>query len=180
MVAAVVIALAVAVIDYFRPSPLPERLSIAVLPLENLSGDPEQDYYGIGVTDGIIGELARIPNLRVATLTNVRTLQEIESADFRHCSRASGQSCRYRLRISWEREYSRQHPVDRGRVGRSLVVRGLRTESGRRTGTDEGLVPRDRHRNSNRDLELRMYTSVMRTSGKLIRTLMMTASTQRF
>ncbi|HXK01011.1 MAG TPA: protein kinase [Verrucomicrobiae bacterium] len=39
--------------------------SIAVLPLENLSGDPGQEYFADGMTDALIGELARIRGLRV-------------------------------------------------------------------------------------------------------------------
>jgi len=39
--------------------------SIAVLPMENLSGDPEQDYFADGMTQALINELGRISNLRV-------------------------------------------------------------------------------------------------------------------
>ncbi len=39
--------------------------SIAVLPLENLSGDASQDYFADGMTDAVITELAKIGNLRV-------------------------------------------------------------------------------------------------------------------
>jgi len=38
--------------------------SIAVLPLENLTGDAEQDYFVDGVTDELIGHLAQISGLR--------------------------------------------------------------------------------------------------------------------
>jgi TolB-like protein/DNA-binding winged helix-turn-helix (wHTH) protein/cytochrome c-type biogenesis protein CcmH/NrfG len=41
--------------------------SIAVLPLENLSGNPAQEYLADGTTDELITELARIPNLRVVS-----------------------------------------------------------------------------------------------------------------
>lgn len=39
--------------------------SIAVLPLENLSGDASQDYFADGMTDAVITELAKIGDLRV-------------------------------------------------------------------------------------------------------------------
>jgi TolB-like protein/DNA-binding winged helix-turn-helix (wHTH) protein/Tfp pilus assembly protein PilF len=45
--------------------------SIAVLPLQNLSGDPAQEYFADGMTDELITELARIPNLRVVSRTSV-------------------------------------------------------------------------------------------------------------
>ena len=45
--------------------------SIAVLPLENLSGDPAQEYFSDGMTDELIGEIARIGSLRVISRTSV-------------------------------------------------------------------------------------------------------------
>lgn len=39
--------------------------SLAVLPLENLSGDPAQEYFADGVTDELTTELAQVPGLRV-------------------------------------------------------------------------------------------------------------------
>jgi TolB-like protein/tetratricopeptide (TPR) repeat protein len=49
----------------------PTIRSLAVLPLENLSGDPSQDYFADGMTDELITELAHIPNLRVVSRTSV-------------------------------------------------------------------------------------------------------------
>ena len=45
--------------------------SLAVLPLDNLSGNPSQEYFADGMTDELITELARIPNLRVVSRTSV-------------------------------------------------------------------------------------------------------------
>src|SRR6202020_571005 len=45
--------------------------SLAVLPLDNLSGDPSQEYFADGMTDELITELARVPNLRVVSRTSV-------------------------------------------------------------------------------------------------------------
>jgi len=39
---------------------LPDRPSIAVLPFENMSGDPEQEYFADGVVEDIITALSRI------------------------------------------------------------------------------------------------------------------------
>jgi len=58
--------------------------SVAVLPLENLSGDPSQDYFADGMTDALITELSQIKKLRVISRTSViqykhtqKSLQEI-------------------------------------------------------------------------------------------------------
>jgi adenylate cyclase len=45
--------------------PLPDRPSIAVLPFENLSGDPEQEYFADGVVEEIITALSRFRQLFV-------------------------------------------------------------------------------------------------------------------
>ena len=45
--------------------PLPHKPSIAVLPFQNMSGDPEQDYFTDGVTEDIITELSRFHELFV-------------------------------------------------------------------------------------------------------------------
>ncbi len=49
----------------------PRIASVAVLPLRNLSGDPEQEYFADGMTDALISELARIGALRVISRTSV-------------------------------------------------------------------------------------------------------------
>ncbi|HLN99290.1 MAG TPA: protein kinase [Pyrinomonadaceae bacterium] len=53
-------------IDSHRDSLGAMLKTIAVLPLQNLSGDPEQEYFADGVTEEIINALAQIPGLRVA------------------------------------------------------------------------------------------------------------------
>jgi TolB-like protein/DNA-binding winged helix-turn-helix (wHTH) protein len=54
----------------------PQIKSLAVLPLENLSGDPSQEYFADGMTDELITELARIPALRVVSRTSVMQVQD--------------------------------------------------------------------------------------------------------
>lgn len=44
--------------------------SLAVLPLENLSGDPAQEYFADGVTDELTTELAQVQGLRVISRTS--------------------------------------------------------------------------------------------------------------
>ncbi len=67
------------------PLPVPGAIqSIAVLPLENLSGDPSQEYFADGMTDALITELSQIKKLRVISRTSMmqykharKPLQEI-------------------------------------------------------------------------------------------------------
>ena len=58
--------------NHWSTQPVTPRIkSIAVLPLENLSGDPAQDYYADGMTDEIITMLAKNAELRVISRTSV-------------------------------------------------------------------------------------------------------------
>jgi len=47
------------------PQPLVDKPSIAVLPFDNMSGDPEQEYFADGVAEEIITALSRMPWLLV-------------------------------------------------------------------------------------------------------------------
>jgi len=47
------------------PLALPDKPSIAVLPFQNLSGDPEQGYFADGIAEDIITALSRYPSLFV-------------------------------------------------------------------------------------------------------------------
>jgi TolB-like protein len=45
--------------------PLPDKPSIAVLPFNNMSGDPEQDYFADGMTEDLITDLSKLSGLFV-------------------------------------------------------------------------------------------------------------------
>ncbi|MFQ5777792.1 MAG: protein kinase [Terriglobia bacterium] len=49
----------------------PQIRSVAVLPLTNLSGDPEQEYFADGMTEALITELGKIRALRIISRTSV-------------------------------------------------------------------------------------------------------------
>jgi adenylate cyclase len=51
--------------------PSPKIQSLAVLPLENLSGDKEQDYFADGMTEELITDLSKISALKVISRTSV-------------------------------------------------------------------------------------------------------------
>jgi adenylate cyclase len=48
-----------------EPLPLPDKPSIAVLPFQNMSGDPEQEYFADGMVEDIITALSRFKSLFV-------------------------------------------------------------------------------------------------------------------
>src|SRR3989441_4778773 len=76
---AVVALLAVAIVGWGwrhwrkqAPTPAgPVIRSLAVLPLQNLSGDPSQEYFADGMTEELIGRLSKIHGLRVISRTSV-------------------------------------------------------------------------------------------------------------
>jgi adenylate cyclase len=53
--------------------PLPDKPSIAVLPFQNMSGDPEQEYFVDGMVEEIITALSRIPWLFVISRNSTFT-----------------------------------------------------------------------------------------------------------
>jgi TolB-like protein/Tfp pilus assembly protein PilF len=50
--------------------------SVAVLPLENLSGDAAQDYFADGMTDQLIADVSKIASLRVISRTSVMSYKK--------------------------------------------------------------------------------------------------------
>ena len=76
--------------------PLPNKPSIAVLPFDNMSGDPRQEYFSDGITEDIITTLSKTDKLfviaRNSTFTYkakpVNVKQVAEDWVFAMCSRA--------------------------------------------------------------------------------------------
>ena len=67
-----------------KSAPKPQIQALAVLPLTNLSGDPEQEYFADGMTESLITELGKISSPRVISRQSVmqykaskKSLQEI-------------------------------------------------------------------------------------------------------
>jgi adenylate cyclase len=88
--------------------PLPDQPSIAVLPFDNMSGDPEQDYLADGISENIISALSRIPRLfviaRNSTFTYkgkpVKVQQVSEELGVRYVLEGSVQRSGNRLRVT--------------------------------------------------------------------------------
>jgi adenylate cyclase len=87
--------------------PLPDKPSIAVLPFDNMSGDPEQDYLADGITENIITALSYIPEIfviaRNSTFTYkgkaVKAQEVAEDLGVRYILEGSVQRAGDRIRI---------------------------------------------------------------------------------
>lgn len=88
--------------------PLPDKPSIAVLPFENMTGDPKQEYFADGFTEQIITSLSKIPALfvisRNSTFTYkgkpVKVQQVSEELGVRYVLEGSVQKSSNRIRIN--------------------------------------------------------------------------------
>jgi adenylate cyclase len=92
--------------------PLPEKPSIAVLPFDNLSGDPEQDYIADGLTENIITGLSQIPEMFVIARNSVFTYKG-KSVKIKQISEELG--------VKYVLEGSMQKAGDRLRVNAQLI-----------------------------------------------------------
>jgi adenylate cyclase len=88
--------------------PLPEKPSIAVLPFDNIGGDPEQEFFSDGLAENIITQLAQLPQLfvisRESTFAykgkNVKVKQIAEDLGVRYILEGSVQSSGDRVRVT--------------------------------------------------------------------------------
>ena len=79
--AAAVVVLIVLAVSWLRgpqvETPQAEAIrSLAVLPLSNLTGDPEQGYYVDGIQDLLITELSQLPGLRVTSRQSTKRYRD--------------------------------------------------------------------------------------------------------
>ena len=83
---------------------LPDKASVAVLPFNNMSGDPEQEYFADGITEDIITELSRYNSLFVVA-RNSSFVFRGQSVDLREVGQKLG--VRYVLEGSVRKSASR-------------------------------------------------------------------------
>ena len=92
--------------------PLPDKPSIAVLPFENLSDDPEEGYFADGLTDDLITDLSKISGLLTIARNSVFIYKD-QPIDIREVAKELG--ARYVL------EGSVRRAGDRVRINAQLI-----------------------------------------------------------
>ncbi len=91
---------------------LPDKPSIAVLPFQNMSGDPEQEYFADGMSEDIITALSRVPDL-VVIARNSTFVYKGRAVDIRQVGRE--------LAVSHVLEGSIRKAGDRLRITAQIV-----------------------------------------------------------
>jgi TolB-like protein/class 3 adenylate cyclase len=76
-------------LDQADAPPLPDKPSIAVLPFDNLSDDPEEEYFADGLTDDLITDLSKISGLFIIARNSVFAYKD-RVADIRDVARELG------------------------------------------------------------------------------------------
>jgi TolB-like protein len=71
------------------PPPLPDKPSIAVLPFDNMSGDPEQEFFADGMAEDIITALSRMPWFFVIARNSTFTYKD-RAVDVKQVARELG------------------------------------------------------------------------------------------
>ena len=120
------------------------RLSIVVLPFENLSGDKEQDYFADGITDDLTTDLSHLRDSFVIARGTAFTFKG-KPIDAKQIGRELG--VRYLLEGSVRRvgeNIDRQRPVDFDRNRRTCMGRPVRgrAQQARRAAGRSRLPPR--------------------------------------
>jgi TolB-like protein/class 3 adenylate cyclase len=72
-----------------KPLPLPDKPSLAVLPFQNMSGDPEQEYFTDGMVEDIITALSRFKSLFVIARNSTFTYKG-KAVDIKQVGRELG------------------------------------------------------------------------------------------
>jgi TolB-like protein len=90
------------------------RVTLAVLPFENLTRDPQQDYFSDGLTDEMIGQLGRVAPKRLAVIGRTSVLR------YKQAKKSIGEIGR-ELHVDYVLESSVNRSADQVRISAHLV-----------------------------------------------------------
>ena len=77
-------------VEVAQPLALPDKPSIAVLPFQNMSGDPEQEYFADGMVEDIITALSQFKSLFVIARNSSFTYKGKAAVDIKQVGRELG------------------------------------------------------------------------------------------
>jgi TolB-like protein/DNA-binding winged helix-turn-helix (wHTH) protein len=116
-----VFALLVGLVSYFhwshtriRPQPVGGRVMLAVLPFQNLTGDPAQDYFSDGLTEEMIAQLGRLDPEHLGVIARTSVMH------YKHSDEALDQIAR-ELGVQYVLEGSVRRDPDKVRVSAQLI-----------------------------------------------------------
>ena len=95
-------------------SPSSRRPTLVVLPLRNLSGDPEQEYFSDGLTEELIGQIGRIDSNQLGVIARASTMR------FKNSAKGIDQIGR-ELGVSYAIEASVRRDANRVRISVALI-----------------------------------------------------------
>jgi TolB-like protein/DNA-binding winged helix-turn-helix (wHTH) protein len=112
------VLLAVAAVYWTRFSPRAHpqagRIMLAVLPFQNLSGDPEQEYFSDGLTAEMISQLGRLPPERLGVIARTSAIQ------YKNTKKSAAEIGR-ELGVSYLLECTVQRSAGRVRIRAQLI-----------------------------------------------------------
>ena len=109
-----------------EPPPRSQIRAVAVLPLDDLSGEPDQEYFADGMTEQLIADLATIGGLRVTSRTSVMHYKRASKPVPTIAKELQRRRAHRRRHRSRERQGENHRQVDRGRFGQGSVGAELR------------------------------------------------------
>jgi TolB-like protein/DNA-binding winged helix-turn-helix (wHTH) protein/Tfp pilus assembly protein PilF len=113
-VAAALVVLGVVLLRTRAPSPPPTTTRLLVLPVENLSGDPEHDYVGDGLTEELIVQLSTLD------ATHLSVIARTSAMSYRKSNKTVEQIGQ-EMRVDYVLESSLRQSGDRLRITAQLV-----------------------------------------------------------
>jgi TolB-like protein/DNA-binding winged helix-turn-helix (wHTH) protein/Tfp pilus assembly protein PilF len=111
---ALLVAVFAAVSVILTPARAPTRIMLAVLPFQNLTGDPDQEYLGDGLTEEMIAQLGGLQPLRLGVIARTSAMQ------YKNTSKRADEIGR-ELGVDFLLESSVRRTGDRIRIAAQLI-----------------------------------------------------------
>src|SRR5437868_4088873 len=131
VLALIVLGLGLWKFGYGRPVGRVAEKSVAVLPFENLSADPEDAFFAVGVQDEIRNDLAKIADLKVISRSSVMQYKPGVKRNLREIGDALGVAYVVEGSVQRDFDHVRVHAEQIGRAScRERVYGSVEARSG--------------------------------------------------